>query len=283
MNYLFTYLGNNPEYIKYCLNTVLSVDNEAKIYFSSDIQTDYKNVTYLPTTEIASDLTKEVENINVYKNTNYEDNPLWNSSLLRIFYLYDMAKAIGIESFVHFDLDVLIYKSFEEVKQYFIKDKFNITPCTENEIIFGYSYVDGLKNYLKVIDAIFENIQNEEIYKKQRLNEMKMLSKISKVKPELFNLLPVTPQSSGNILFDPASYGQYIGGLDGKPRKIYSKPWAGQHHYAGKEIIDKKIKVKFKNNLPLVIKGKEKYNLVNLHIHSKELKKYLPKCYKAYI
>ena len=60
MNYLFTYLGNNPEYIKYCLNTVLSVDNEAKIYFSSDIQTDYKNVTYLTTTEIASDLTKEV-------------------------------------------------------------------------------------------------------------------------------------------------------------------------------------------------------------------------------
>ena len=85
MNYLLTYLGKEPNYIKYCLNTILSVDKEAKIYFCSDFTISYSGVTHLAAGEISSDLTNEVNSINIYKNTNYDQNPLWNTSLLRIF------------------------------------------------------------------------------------------------------------------------------------------------------------------------------------------------------
>ena len=42
---------------------------------------------------------------------------------MRIFYLSDMSEKLDIESFVHFDLDVLIYKPFSDIKNYFRKNK----------------------------------------------------------------------------------------------------------------------------------------------------------------
>lgn len=283
MNYFLNYSGDHPNYIKYSLNTILSIDKDANIYFSSDIPIRYKNITYLAFSDITSDKTKEIENIDIYKDTNYENNPLWKNSLMRIFYLSDMSEKLDIESFVHFDLDVLIYKPFSDIKNYFRKNKLNITPCTDNEIIFGYSYIDGLDNYKKITDSIFNYIVNQKSFRKEKLNEMKILSEICKNEPDLFNLLPILPSEEENNIFDPASYGQYLGGLDGKPRKLFSKPWAGDHHYVGKEILNRRIKVKFRNNQPVVIKKNKKFDLVNLHIHSKELHKFLPNQYKVYI
>lgn len=282
MNYLFTYLGNEPNYIKYCLNTILSIDKEANIYFSSDFHSNYTEVTHLPISEITSELTNEVKAINIYKNTNYELNPLWSTSLLRIFYLLDMSKALEINSFIHFDLDVLIYKPFEDLQKYMVKNTLNITPLNKDELIFGYSYSDGLSNYSKITHALFDNIEAEALSSNQPLNEMKMLAKVYSQNPELFNLLPSLPNSDQGYLFDPASYGQYIGGLDGKPRTIFSKPWAGSHHYVGNAILKKEITVKFKHRKPLAVQGKKSFELANLHIHSKNLRKFLPKEYKAF-
>ena len=283
MNYLFTYLGKPPEYIKYCLNTIMSIDKDANIYFSSDLETKLKNITFLSTFDIASDTTKEVEKIDLYKNTNYAKNPLWNSSLLRIFYLFDMCKAAKLKSFVHFDLDVLIYKSFEEIKKVFSNDRFNITACTDNEIIFGYSSSNNIDKYEEVTKSIFKKILKTEAGSNQPMNEMKLLAELNKNKPELFNLLPILPDKDNEYLFDPASYGQFLGGVYGEKRKIFSRGWTGSHHYIGREINKKTIKVRFKNNTPVVIRDKHKFDLVNLHIHSKKLSKFLPKEYKPYL
>jgi hypothetical protein len=283
MNYLFTYLGKPPEYIKYCLNAVMSVDKDAKIYFSSDYETKFKDITFLSTLDIASDITKEVEKIDLYNNTNYAKNPLWNSSLLRIFYLVDMCKAAKLKSFVHFDLDVLIYKPFEEIKKVVSNDRFNITACTDNEIIFGYSSSNNIEKYEEVTKSIFQKILKSVADFNQPMNEMKLLAEVNKNSPDLFNLLPILPDIDCEYLFDPASYGQFLGGIHGKKRKVFSRGWTGSHHYIGREINKKTIKVKFKNNSPVVIRNKQKYDLVNLHIHSKNLSKFLPKEYKSYV
>ena len=282
MNYFLTYLGKEPSYIKYCLNTILSVDEEAKIYFCSDFTSSYSGVTHLAASEISSDLTKEVNSINIYKNTNYDQNPLWNTSLLRIFYLLDMCNELRIDSFIHFDLDVIIYKPFSILQKYMVKNKLNITPLNEYELIFGYSYSDNFSNYSKITNAVFKNIEIEASNSNEPLNEMKMLAKVHNYKPELFNLLPHLPSEEGDFIFDPASYGQYIGGLDGKPRRLFSKPWAGDHHYVGSLILKKEISVKFKNQQPFAEMNNKRFDLANLHIHSKNLKKFLPKEYKAF-
>ena len=281
MNYLLIYFGEKPRYIRYCINSILSVDSDAKIYFCSDKSVKYKNVEYINSIDVSSDLTKNIEEIDIYKNTNYEASPLWKTSLLRVFYLYDISKSLDLSSFIHFDTDVLIYKPYSKLLNSFDKGRFNVTPLNEDELIFGYSYSNNLPTYKKIIESISDLIVNKKIDLKEPLNEMKILNKVFKQNKDWFNLLTIIPEGS-DLIFDPASYGQYIGGIEGKPRKIFRKPWAGDHHYVGREIINKNIKVKYKNNTPYVLKNNLKYDLVNLHVHSKNLAKYLPKDYKEY-
>jgi len=281
MNYLLVYFGGVPDYIKYTVNSILSVDKDAKIYFCSDSSIRYNNVEYINSNEISSDLTKKIEKINIYKNTNYEANPLWATSFLRLFYLSDIAESLSLKSFVHFDADVLIYKPFDELNGLFDINRFNITPLNENELIFGYSYTNNINTYKKIVKSIYDFVTNKE-FDGEGVNEMKILNSVFNMDKDLFNLLPVVPEIK-NILFDPASYGQYIGGTDGNPRKIFSKPWAGSHHYVGREILNGKLKVRFKNNLPYVMKNNNRYDIANLHIHSKRLEKYLPTQYKDYL
>lgn len=281
MNYLLVYFGDIPDYTKYTINSILSVDKDAKVYFCSDNLITYNNVEYVNSGEILSDLTKSVEKLNIYRNTNYESNPLWSTSFLRLFYLYDIAKSLNLKSFVHFDADVLIYKPFTEINNLFDEKRFNITPLNEEELIFGYSYTSKIHIYKKIVESIYEFVKNEEFYG-EGLNEMKLLNTIFNKEKDLFTLLPIIPENN-NIIFDPASYGQYIGGTDGNPRKMFSKPWAGAHHYVGREILSGNFNVRFKNNSPYVLKNNMRYELANLHIHSKRLDKYLPTRYKNYL
>ena len=48
---------------------------------------------------------------------------------------------------------------------------------------------------------------------------MSALAIVNKIYPDLFNLLPVLPGQKDNFVFDPGSYGQYLGGVD----KIFFK------------------------------------------------------------
>tara|TARA_B100001996_G_scaffold121944_1_gene92183 strand:+ start:1958 stop:2803 length:846 start_codon:yes stop_codon:yes gene_type:complete len=281
MNYLLIYFGEAPDYLKYTINSILSVDKDAKVYFCSDKLITYKNVEYINSDEVSTELTKSIVKLNIYKNTNYEDNPLWATSFLRLFYLCDIAESLSLKSFVHFDADVLIYKPFSELNSLFDMKRFNITPVNENELIFGYSYTNDISIYKKIIKSIYDFVNDEE-FNGEGLNEMKILNNVFNKEKDLFNLLPVIPKTD-NIIFDPASYGQYIGGTHAHPRKIFSKPWAGDHHYVGREILNGNLKVRFKNNLPHVLKNNRRYDIANLHIHSKRLRNYLPAEYKEYL
>ena len=97
--------------------------------------------------------------MNIYMNTNYQNDKLWITSLLRIFYLESIINSLNINSFVHFDLDVLIYKSFNELKKCFDIKKINITRLTDNEIIFSYSYIPNMNIYNEFCDLLFEKIK----------------------------------------------------------------------------------------------------------------------------
>ena len=81
--------------------------------------------------------------IDYYKETPIQEKyPLFFTSVLRIYALYEISKKLKVESFIHFDNDVLIYKSFDELNKnnLFIKDRINITKTNFNDLIFGYSY-----------------------------------------------------------------------------------------------------------------------------------------------
>ena len=104
------------------------------------------------------------------------------------------------------------------------------------------------------------------------MNEMAALNIAYKLNPEYFNLLPILPNENSTILFDPASYGQFLGGVD---KKIFSKKYSTKNHYVGKFIQEKKLIPKFDNTGPHVLFKQQRYELSNLHIHKKNLQKFM--------
>ena len=275
MNYIYIYEGALPKYIKNSLENTLRIDPDANIYFCNDQNFEHEKITSVQISRIVSKSTETILHKEFFK---YEPNLLWSRSLNRIFYLRDVVNALNINEFVHFDADVLIYKPFNEIKYKFSGSKFNITPLSEKEIIFGYSCSLNSKNFNSIVDKIedllkeFTDNESKNLLSKE-LNEMKMLMKIYNKESSLFNLLPVIPNEFGDEVFDPASYGQYLGGT----KERFSKKFTDENHLAGKMIREGNFKPIIYNSYPKIVSNNKKFELVNLHIHSKKIKKFLPK------
>lgn len=286
MNYLFIYLGKIPEYVKTSINAVLSVDKNAEVYFCSQDNPGFKNINFINIEDIKSELTMATIDLNVYKDTNYDaiHNSLWINSLLRIFYINDFLEFTKLNQIVHFDSDVVIYKPFNEIRKVFKNDQLNITKLDNERLVFGYSFIQGQEVILNICKKIFNFLEeNKGNFKINPLNEMQILGAIKQNNPAMFNILPDLPYFGAENIFDPASYGQYLGGTHLEPKKWYKKKKAILDHSVGKEINAKRIKINFENSLPSVNFNQEKYDLVNLHIHSKNLDNFIPKNYKEYI
>ena len=92
-------------------------------------------------------------------------------------------------------------------------------------------------------------------------------------KQKFFKLLPSLPfgeqsQNFGqfNMLFDPASYGQFLGGTNNGHPQGYTEP----AHFIGSQIISKQIEVVF-DKKPFVIYEGKQVPLYNLHLHNKQV------------
>ena len=111
MNYIFFYKGDIKKHIYESINSILSVDKSANVYFCSDkiIKSSSSRFNLIDIKDIQSDLVNEIDKIEKFEQL--DNNPLWETSLLRVFYLYEVAKALGIEKFIHFDNDVVLYLS----------------------------------------------------------------------------------------------------------------------------------------------------------------------------
>ena len=271
MNYLLIHVGPIPKHFKTCILQIKKIDQSAKIYIAVDEQITLEGVKIYNISDISSKRTSYVSEMNIFST---EKNKLWITSLIRLFYLYDLAHHVGLKQFVHFDNDVLIFKEFKEIEDEFDKIKFNITPLTKDQLIFGYSYIPNLEIYdeiLKMIVEYLDTFSKEYLQniKSKELNEMKLLHLIYEKNNNLFNLLNTKPYKS-KYIFDPASYGQYLTGTKDK----FTKNFIDERHIVGKEISSKKIVPYIYKKKPYVKASNKNYELINLHIHSKKLNKY---------
>lgn len=290
MNYLLILIGYEPSYINYTINSILSVDKNANIYICSNQNINFKNTTFVNLNEVNSSYINKLQNLSIYKNTIFENNPLWITSLVRIFYLYELKKLLNLKQVVHFDNDVLIYKPFDEIENYFSTTKLNITQANDKKLIFGYSYFENDEVLKNICDLIIEKYKygidnNWRFNSKKPFNEMQMLGYIENNHKFLFHILPSLPYQAYNnshkMIFDPAGYGQFLDGTDNNKKKFFQKGYFSLNDFIGAEIIAKRISIYF-NKSPVVGWEGKKFKLVNLHVHSKRLHKFLPQNFKNY-
>ena len=152
MNYIFYYFGQVPDYVEYSINSVLNVDPKSQIFICSDQKVNFKNVIHVDPKLVESKNTKLVKDLNYFKDG--DQNPLWSSSMMRIFYINDVARHFKIDSFVHFDSDVLLFKPFEKLSYLFEKINYPILlHCKSGADRAGLASV---MYHLMVLDTPFQ-------------------------------------------------------------------------------------------------------------------------------
>lgn len=272
INYVHCHLGEVPDYLLDSFETINSVDPESRLILITDQDIEIEGIEILKVEQIASDQTKRVMNMKLFSE---DPNPLWRTSIFRIFLVRDAIKYLGLDFCYHFDSDVLMFQS-SKVFEHLISDfdGLYITPCNSDELVFGFSRFGGVKKIDEICFILYQIVFDENKQKEYSVgmpNEMQLLCGIFKERSDLIQKLSTLPFNNEEVVFDPSSYGQYFGGT----HQGHGPGWYGDHHNIGKEIgdgsifpimIDKKPFVKYKDRL---------YPIVNLHIHSKNTSQFL--------
>lgn len=292
MNFVLFHIGDTlPGHIKYCVTQILNTNPNSKIYIITNlnIETQNKNVICVNTANLyAPDIGT------YYINDTYSS--LWRTSVLRLFYIEDFLRNTNIQDVIHFDNDVLLYRNLNKYIDIFKKFNFLITSHFEKEYVFGFSYIKNSNSLTEINKQLLSLVRRGETQllkdidcKGSMPHEMRLLCYINEVNNNsLIDQLPVTPFGPGsnnfnlfNACFDPSSYGKHLGGSHEHTQRnsnfVSTSEWTGteKHHYVGRCIINDNLKVKFDNKLPTVIVKNISYDIINLHIHTKELQKWM--------
>ncbi len=294
MKYILFNYGEIPDYLELTMNSILSVDQNAEIIFISDKKVNSNVVTNIDITDYPDLISLKEKLYDYFKESNFSSlkYPVFFTSLLRVFSIAKVAEMEKIQQFVHFDNDVIIYKSFDELNStnVFHNKNTNITQITNNKLSFGYSFFPTVDSVKFLSDKSLNILENNEYYSNTfqfgtHLSEMKILGIINSMHEEFISLLPSLPYGNkSGVIFDPSSYGQYFNGLHHRRGNyIIKRRWVSPSEIIGREIKSKRISVKTAEKQPFVEYGNTKIEMANLHIHSKNLKKFLPKQFKNYL
>jgi hypothetical protein len=265
MIYFLVHIGGNfPDYTKYCVNQIYKKDNNCKIYLCGDTKPNFIDKEYIFI---------NVNELDLPLDNNYllnDPNPLWRTSLMRIFAINSFMQKTGIEGIIHFDNDVMIYDNFSNIKDKFGKKNY-ITPHKTTEYAFGFSYLNNKDDFNKLSEKIKETIILGEGEVRRRTgdeaHEMRLLNFCGK---DLIESLPVHPEldSVEKFIFDPSSYGQYIGGTPNG----HAPGFVDETQLVGSFLKQKPTIMYSKKEDAYYLPYKDNnYKIFNLHIHSKKL------------
>ena len=283
MNIIIVALGIIPEYLDDCINQINLTQKNHTIHLIKNRSSNYTNDSCLIT---------NVENIPISKKHSYFikksklvnkkfRNYFWRYSTERLYVIDDYLQMKNLKDVIHIETDVLLYQDLELV-----------IPALQD-----YDFACVRDNDIRVIGSIIY-IKNKEISKKISSianyyideNDMIIFHHIERTMSNTL-CLPIGDldvyKDNLKYIFDGASIGQFVGGIDSrnKTKGIKSfinsiKIFFGKNTESSFVNKDSKInisewEIKWINNRPYKKINEDLIPIINLHIHSKNLKKFM--------
>jgi hypothetical protein len=200
-------------------------------------------------------------------------NGFWHYCSLRLFYVYSYIKLNNLTKCIHLENDVLTYINFDSIENNFKKNKVYATFDCNTRVIPGILYIPNYESFMPIINNYNFN-----------LNDMENLAQCNET---IISPLPIFPIINGNIakfnklffefniIFDAAAIGQYLGGID--PRNQSGDTRGFVNETCGIKYNKYKFEWIKTNDLfiPYLVIDSNKYQICNLHIHSKNLKNFM--------
>lgn len=272
---------NNPfTPISFISNTGHGFDNVFKKYKVDWVDQNSLDSFYLDAFRRLSDLERHGT-----PNTKYPSPPkFFHRALERIFMLQAYMAEEWAHEVVHTENDVLTYYPLDSIQincSYPESPNIYITPMGSKVSTFAFSYFYDLNGINEVCCKFLEYLwmgesKFLEMSQSDMLNEMTMLGR---AQIDSFNSIgrfdiDKLCENMNGFLFDPGSYGQYLGGTNNHD---HGPGYAGDHHFIGAGINNGSIQPYWdkEKRKPFVKILDQIYPLFNLHVHSKNLKDFI--------
>jgi len=300
MNVVLFHIGRNglPEYQEDCFAQYRLFNPDLKTYFLTDkyLLEDslFKKYDIQPMDKNDFHSSKIDHFITFFKHGRLlSPYQFWIVTALRLIYIENFMKSMKLKDVYHFENDVLIYRNISTINDKFqeLYPRMAITPGGPDKCITGFMYIHDFAPLSKMTEFFVEMLRKYgkpnlmKMYGMDMVNEMTLMRAFSKEYPDDLQFLPILPfgEWSTNFeefgsLFDPASYGQFIGGSaqDKIPGLMPSDHYIGQYMRSHPEV-----KMGWMSwdhlRVPFVIYDGVAYDINNLHIHSKNLHLYKSK------
>jgi hypothetical protein len=286
MNIVLVSIGNFQEYILTNIKQLIRL-NHKKIYVITNLKffdnfSEYNSNIHLIDASTLEDKFQYTQK--THMNINFR-NAFWVFTSSRFFYIYAFMKKYEIQDVVHLENDVPIYYNCDKLIPFLkssTQQKLFIPMDSYNRAIASIVYIPNAEILEKIL----------ELYEYNK-NDMENFSIISYKIPDFFDKFPICISDHSQtdeeyyvtknfekfgFIFDAAAIGQYLGGVD--PQNI-SGDTTG---FINETCVIKYDRYNFQWEIDeidnirrpfLITEDLEKIQIFNLHIHCKNLEKFI--------
>jgi hypothetical protein len=282
MDIILVHLGPDvPSYLFNCIKQIRNVcDNRIILAFSEKKNFVVREENVMT---VHLDSVPKCDTWNDFKSDHFDKMglPLWRYSCERFYAIETVMENLGIENALHIENDNLIYAEPDtEFLEHHCGKSIGLTQITETLIGAGIMYIGSL-GALHLMNRLINDLiakgQEEltRLYGGEMLNEMRLLKIIKDENKGIIKLLPIFPIEGSMYVYDCASWGQFIGGTFQNHGVSYhdDSHLIGRELNKGKWCVDKTFSADGRVHFVVGLRKQ----LFNLHIHSKQLEKWMSK------
>lgn len=205
----------------------------------------------------------------------------WHLTSSRFMYIYEFMKRDNIHNVFHMENDVVIYYNCKTIMNN-LDDNFYIPFDSFKRNIASLVYIPNEKVYKKILDNYDfskNDMENFAIIKKKtdKIQQFPIFHNnvvINDINEDEYKFV-CSNYDKFKYIFDAAAIGQYLGGID------HANNPADTTGFVNETCVIKYDKYKFEWKIiddmkkPFIIINDESYPIFNLHIHSKNLEKFV--------
>lgn len=285
--------GQFFDYINDCIEQIKKFNNCDVYLVCEDIHKDKvldKKVIFVPINTLPQNDKHQTFNNTTQLNRNFRGG-FWKFATERFFLLERVMEIFKLENVFHLENDNLIFSNLEDYVKIF-EDEYNIAAIFDNDdrCIPGFMYFKDLSSISDFTSFILG---------KNGINDMELLPQYKKETNRVKNL-PILPSNYDlpfksqtglttidekqyftnidkfNLIFDGAAIGQYLGGIDPRNQAGNTVGFINESSLFDISKFSFEWELDDKGRMiPFLIYKEEKYKINNLHMHCKNLKKFM--------
>lgn len=289
-----------PEYMRYCMQQI-RMFNSCNVYLIASNDALQKFNPALNEFNIIGVPCESLEkSYHHQKFTEAErlENGFWRYTTERFFYIEELARQLQLTDIFHIEYDNMLYVDLETLLPIF-QEKYPFIAATfdnDQRCIPGFVY---FKNE-EALRLLVKFLAKRSLQSKNDMQTLALFKTSEKTKTYIDSLPITLPEycqyhklisphghlgkiesdyfqniDAFNSIFDAAALGQYLGGID--PRNANSGPgFINESCVFNPSLFEYQwISDEHGRKIPYIIFMQQKYRINNLHIHSKNLKKFL--------